>query len=141
MQRLRTMRVMVIMVVGSVELSPWSWKLLLPLGQLRLRFLYLIWVLKVVLLRIMGLVWWIIRSNYQLPEGISSDHGLGTSVCQDPQFVTYQDPAGAVTSVESKVSLINPFESERKIPNPYPLIGVEMHNTVPLFWVSSVITV
>ncbi|KAB5516625.1 hypothetical protein DKX38_027273 [Salix brachista] len=64
------------------------------------------------------------------PEGISSDHGLGTSVCQDPQL-TYQDPAGAVTSVESKVSLINPFESERKIPNPYPLIGVEMHNTVP----------
>ncbi|KAF9664004.1 hypothetical protein SADUNF_Sadunf17G0110900 [Salix dunnii] len=65
------------------------------------------------------------------PEGISSDYGLGTAVCQDPQFVTYQDPAGAVSSVESKVSLINPFESERKIPNPHPLIGVEMHKTVP----------
>ena len=45
--------------------------------------------------------------------------------------MTYQDPAGAVSSVESKVSLINPFESERKIPNPQPLIGVEMHKTVP----------
>lgn len=66
------------------------------------------------------------------PEGISSDHGVGTAVCQDPQFVTCQDPVGAVTSVENKVSLINPFESERKIPNPPPLIGVEMHNTVPV---------
>ncbi|KAL9392006.1 hypothetical protein Peur_015926 [Populus x canadensis] len=66
------------------------------------------------------------------PEGVSSDHGLGTAVCQDSQSVTYQDPVGAVTSVESKASLINPFESESKIPDPPPPMGVEMHKTVPV---------
>ncbi|KAJ6396406.1 hypothetical protein OIU77_021440 [Salix suchowensis] len=68
------------------------------------------------------------------PEGVSCDHGLGTAVCQDPQFATYQDPVGAVTSVESRVSLTNLFESESKTPDHPPSIGVEMHKTVPVSW-------